>query len=46
MIRRATELLGERQVNEPSFFNSRLVLVAVRISPQGCETGTWKVSYW
>ena len=45
MIRRATELLDERQVNEPPFFNSRLVLALVRMSPQVCETGTWKVSY-
>ena len=32
MIRRATELLGERRVNEPSFFNSTTSTLLVRIT--------------
>ena len=46
MIRRATELLGERRVNEPSFFYSTTSTRASSYNPQVCETGTWKVSYW
>ena len=42
MIRRATDLLGERRVNEPSFSYSTTRTRDSSCNPQG----TWKASYW
>ena len=44
MIRRATELSGERRVNEPSFFYSTASTRASSYNPQVCKTATWNGS--
>ncbi len=44
MIRRATELLRERRVSEPSFFYSTASTRASSYNPQVRGTVTWKVS--
>ena len=40
MIRRATELLGERRGNEPSLFHSTASTRAGSYNPQVCKTAT------